>query len=1264
MARLTDLTNSSTRGRKRRHRGNTSSSSSAAEAPPPPPSSRRRRRARAPPNRAQLDDDEVVWNDAAQSSPRCSGSGRGSGGGGAESEGRSAFAQISSSSSSLADVLRTGAADAAARSTRMSPPPTRSAMLGASAPPSLSGSALDPSPRGSGSSGSSGAVVVDTNDLLRGWLAASKKSGSVQAAVKRRSSTSPALRRQRRQRRVQGNAESLEILRAIKANILLRKAAQQAHAQSHSAAHAARRPPVARPEAAAAALASSSASATATVLATAAAARVPRSAVPPPRAAARPAAVASASGAAGAAGGTAAEEPRGGTGARRAAATAEGEVVADGGAAGGDEFASEFGDDFSDLDFDDAAAEALLQATMLAEETARSRLSRVAMAMAPTAALGVVARNAPARQGGEDDAAVGENGQDYFGDDDDDGLDLLDDDALDLVLKLEQEYMRRASQIQLQLGSASGGESASSSGNVCASGSGGEELQCAAAPARAGVSAGASCAPPPRDVEENAAAAPAIAEEVENAGATKPTAGGDTHEDEYSDMDMGDIDFEELALLDQCEAKHRGATTSGGSGSNSNAGSGSGSRSGPQTQPPLAAAAPPRPAPGPFADVASTAAPVRAPAPAPALAETAAAALRRANAGGSAAAEEKKEKDKREDKHEEVDVDEFGDDSFLDALSTALDDAVETRARSGAALASTAALPPVPPSPMLLPPPAYAMRRFRVVSRRVPKKTSAFSSSSSSVGHRDGASVILKLRGGDIVIELYIYGSWDATRVGAGDDIQLVSFAPMLSSASRRRHAARAPPAAATAAAAAAAAARGGSAIDAYRLDDTPGCNVAMIVHPSRLISPSRIAQSFSCLRAAVIAEVGGPDSCMSRPGEGSAAAVMGSMKHELFTTALMRAAEIHSHGGTAAAALSAFRAEWMSAAATKIVAMPKFVNDMLALGSETIDERKAKRELMKSAQGMFTWASRHLAYTTTASSSSSSAPSTTTPVVVETVEGVEDYICAPQWGLKGQLDALVWARTSQTPSEPSTTRVRRDRGAAAAGAAPVHVPMVMPLELKTGKKGDFAMIKFRAQVILYCAMLVSRFPDNPSVGGGGVLLFIGEEKKRKNQKDAKDAKPSLGFSQEVVAVLPTEVRGVIQARNRLASALVAFEAGIEDDAGAEANGVLMSGIGQSPSFTQRRNAMSQRSAAQASTLFARTLRAPVLPPLLKDPFNCGFCMQRRQCAVLHAAVEGGDARTSGFDNEVKPRAAAAAAADGSPDLTSVALTGTPRLDN
>ena len=52
-----------------------------------------------------------------------------------------------------------------------------------------------------------------------------------------------------------------------------------------------------------------------------------------------------------------------------------------------------------------------------------------------------------------------------------------------------------------------------------------------------------------------------------------------------------------------------------------------------------------------------------------------------------------------------------------------------------------------------------------------------------------------------------------------------------------------------------------------------------------------------------------------------------------------------------------------------------------------------------------------------------------------------------------------------------------------------------MPLELKTGRKSDLALVKFRAQVILYCAMLISRYPGHPALGGGGILLFIGHPK-------------------------------------------------------------------------------------------------------------------------------------------------------------------------
>ena len=126
-----------------------------------------------------------------------------------------------------------------------------------------------------------------------------------------------------------------------------------------------------------------------------------------------------------------------------------------------------------------------------------------------------------------------------------------------------------------------------------------------------------------------------------------------------------------------------------------------------------------------------------------------------------------------------------------------------------------------------------------------------------------GASVILKLRrqlsGGDgggsgaRVLWLHLFGSWGATRIGAGDVVQLVSFAPMLSDRRARNAAAAAEAAAEAAAARGGATSSAGSSSDAaceeYRLDDSPACCVALILHPDRLISPSRVAQSFSCLR-------------------------------------------------------------------------------------------------------------------------------------------------------------------------------------------------------------------------------------------------------------------------------------------------------------------------------------------------------------------------------------------------------------------------------
>ena len=93
---------------------------------------------------------------------------------------------------------------------------------------------------------------------------------------------------------------------------------------------------------------------------------------------------------------------------------------------------------------------------------------------------------------------------------------------------------------------------------------------------------------------------------------------------------------------------------------------------------------------------------------------------------------------------------------------------------------------------------------------------------------------------------------------------------------------------------------------------------------------------------------------------------------------------------------------------------------------------------------------------------------------------------------------------------------------------------MVMPLELKTGRKSDMALMKYRAQVILYCAMLISKFPDQTNVVGGcgGVLLFLDQLNKSQPREPrmcstSRETK-NCGYSQEIVPIVSSEVRGTL----------------------------------------------------------------------------------------------------------------------------------------
>ena len=184
----------------------------------------------------------------------------------------------------------------------------------------------------------------------------------------------------------------------------------------------------------------------------------------------------------------------------------------------------------------------------------------------------------------------------------------------------------------------------------------------------------------------------------------------------------------------------------------------------------------------------------------------------------------------------------------------------------------------------------------------------------------------------------------------------------------------------------------------------------------------------------------------------------------------------------------------------------------------------------------------------------------------IDELSGIEENLWCPIMGVKGQVDLVVSARSSNDDSTQN-----------------------MPIEIKTGKWRPSTSISHRAQTILYIIMLLLRdkqmatFPLLQGTGGvnstssngqkyhpgskHGVLLYINDDAVRC----------------EIVEPTWAEIRALVICRNRLASDLV-----------------------------------------HASQVITRPL-----PSMLKRS-DCERCFSAAECMLSHAAIEGGDKRSSG----------------------------------
>jgi len=252
-----------------------------------------------------------------------------------------------------------------------------------------------------------------------------------------------------------------------------------------------------------------------------------------------------------------------------------------------------------------------------------------------------------------------------------------------------------------------------------------------------------------------------------------------------------------------------------------------------------------------------------------------------------------------------------------------------------------------------------------------------------------------------------------------------------------------------------------------------------IIVHPDTLVVPTMIAQSFPCMREAVLNK-------KLRSNELKEVMLNGTMSHELFEKSLQRNCFdrekirgdieeiIKCH------TLELFAIDVDEARARKN--MEGFIPNMINWGKLFLNDR------LQSKKNVVEWGGDDKRY-----------------VNVDEVTDIEDSVFCPMYGVRGNIDGSF--KISHRPTLRSEDSENRKRKRAGGGFGfnepeePCDVSLV-PFELKTGKFNGYSIQKAMPQVVLYSLMMQDRFGEigdggqvDPTIGG--LLYFLRENKLR-----------------------------------------------------------------------------------------------------------------------------------------------------------------------
>eukprot|EP01137_Pigoraptor_chileana_P036265 Opistho-2@31535 len=313
-------------------------------------------------------------------------------------------------------------------------------------------------------------------------------------------------------------------------------------------------------------------------------------------------------------------------------------------------------------------------------------------------------------------------------------------------------------------------------------------------------------------------------------------------------------------------------------------------------------------------------------------------------------------------------------------------------------------------------------------------------------------------------LRLVLRGRWSSTALKVGDVLRVDSPAWMPS----------------------------GCGLGEWLVDDAVGI---AIVAPDCLISGTRVAESFTCVRRGVLNER------FKGPSNAAGVAILaGSMLHEVFQRAL-------ASRNFSEAAL----AEYCEAT------IATHLEDICCLGDT---EAGMRDRLVESAAPLGAWSRAFVreapsptAVITYDGASDAPVGGDRRAVSIRSLVDCEENYWSPKFGIKGKVDATI---------EACIALETADGLPRALGGLPGNVDTlrtcIVPLELKTGKGGGAAAAAHRAQLMLYSLMMAERHAS--SVGEGGLLFYL--------------------RSGEMTGVSATraEIRDLLIARNELAQYL------------------------------------------------------------------------------------------------------------------------------